>query len=95
MFRQHHIEVGWDVIGSDNKKIGSVKGCTNEYCHIDTGFLGFGPDYYVPMDAIYNVRPGEVLLNVRSDQIGQMNWEQRPAGAATTAMPRGKPPSAT
>ena len=85
MLRKHNIEEGWDVIGSDNRKIGSVKGCTDAYCHIDTGFLGLGPDYFVPMDAIYNVRPGEVVLNVRSDEISRMNWEQRPAGIAATA----------
>ena len=88
MKRRFNIENGWDVLGSDNKKIGSVRGCTESYCHIDTGFLGLGPDYFVPMDAVYNVRPGEVILNVRSDELDRMNWEQRPsstAAAPTTA----------
>jgi hypothetical protein len=87
MLRKYNIEVGWDVIGSDNKKIGSVKGCTDTYCHVDTGFLGLGPDYFVPMDAIYNVRPGEVVLNVRSDEVSRMSWEQIPSAGRSGGGP--------
>lgn len=70
------IQSGFDVIGSDGKKIGTVKECTESYCHIDTGFLGLGPDYFIPLDAFSQVGDRQVHLNVPSDQIDQMGWDR-------------------
>jgi uncharacterized protein (TIGR02271 family) len=81
----HHtqIEAGWTVYSSDGKKIGGIKNCTESYCHIDTGFLGLGPDYYVPMNHIRDVRPGEVYLSVSSDRVESMGWDREPVGGLT------------
>ncbi len=73
------IDSGYEVVGSDGKKIGTIKECTDLFCHIDTGFLGLGPDYYVPRDAIQDVSAGQVFLNVPSDQVGHMGWDQKPS----------------
>lgn len=78
----HHrmIDSGSTVYGSDGQKIGTVKDCTETYCHIDTGFLGLGPDYYIPMENIADSRPGEVFLDLPSDRVGRMGWDHEPVG---------------
>ncbi len=75
---------GDDVLGSDNKKIGTIKYCEETFCQIDTGFLGLGPDYYIPVSAIADVRPNQVFLNVPSDQLKQMGWDHPVSETSTT-----------
>jgi len=86
---QQEIEGGWTVLGPSGEKIGSVDRCTESYCHIETGFVGLGPDYYVPRQYIRDVQLGEVHLSVPRDQLREMGWRRPPAeaGPAGTAPP--------
>jgi len=87
--QQQEVEGGWTVLGPSGEKIGSVDRCTASYCHIQTGFLGLGPDYYVPRQYIRDVQLGEVYLSVPRDQLKEMGWRRPPseAGPAETASP--------
>lgn len=77
--RNWRISSGWDVYDASGSKLGSIGDVSGDYFHMDTGFLGLGEGYYVPFDAISDVRDGKVYLNVTKDQLKTMGWEGKPA----------------
>ena len=75
-----NIEPGFRVVGSDGREIGTVASCTRSYCEVDTGILGLGHPLYVPLDAIQQTEGNTVFLAESSERVGELNWEQPPAG---------------
>ncbi|MBI2940889.1 MAG: DUF2171 domain-containing protein [Chloroflexi bacterium] len=75
---RHRVQQGFTCTGSDNKKIGTVKEVYDTYFHCDTGFLGLGPDLYIPFDVVNRVEGENVSLNVPSDRVHQQGWDRRP-----------------
>src|SRR5438105_7206666 len=79
MFDHSHIQSGHEVFGSDDQKIGSVHEVGPSYFEITTGFLGLGPQLFIPFDAVTNVDGDRVYLDVSKDEIDSRGWDQRPA----------------
>jgi len=82
-----NLEPGFKVVGSDGKEIGTIANCGRTYCEVNTGILGLGHPAFVPLDAVTSVDGDSVFLNVPSDRIGAMNWQQPPAGEENTCHP--------
>lgn len=68
---------GWDVVGSDGDKIGSVAAIQPHYISVEKGFL-FKEDIFIPTTAISSVRGETVYLNVTKDQIENEDWSREP-----------------
>ncbi len=67
------------VIGSDNGSIGQVRDVRENDLLID---LPMKRDVYVPFDAIEEVTIDLVALNIASDQVGTMGWDNPPLTGA-------------
>ena len=67
---------GWVVVGNDGRRIGTVKGVTQNY--VLTARHGFAADLYVPASFIANVEHETIHLNITHDAAEQMGWEQAP-----------------
>ena len=80
------IQPGWDVIGSDDQKIGEVTEVGSNYVVLTKGLI-FPKDLYVPLNTISSVDADAscVYLNVAKDDVDSMGWDQIPAddGVAT------------
>ena len=74
--RMTDFQPGWTVAGNDGRRIGTVKGVTQNY--ILTARHGFAPDLYVPASFIANVEHEVIYLNITHDAAEQMGWEQAP-----------------
>lgn len=68
---------GWDVVGSDGDKIGSVAAIQPHYISVEKGFL-FKEDIYIPTSAITSVGDEVVYLNVTKDHIEGQDWSREP-----------------
>ena len=86
----HHdlqrIGVGWLVLGSDGAAIGEVERVRDDMLIVHHGRL-FGGDQrlYVPLDALAEVRAGDIVLSVASSEVGARGWHVAP----WSAPPRG------
>src|SRR5258708_30313823 len=87
MFDRSNLRRGLDVYDRDGHKVGSIEDVGPNYVHVSTGFLGLGPDLYVPFSAIDRVGDDRVIFNVSRDEIASRRWEQRPSEAPTTREP--------
>ena len=74
--RMTDFQAGWAIVGNDGRRIGTVKGVTQNY--ILTARPGFAPDLYVPASFIANVEHETIHLNITHDAAEQMGWEQPP-----------------
>jgi ferritin-like metal-binding protein YciE len=73
------LQPGMRVIGSDNGSIGQVRDVRENDFLID---LPMKRDAYVPFDAIEEVTIDLVALNIPSDQVGAMGWDNPPLTGA-------------
>ena len=74
--RMTDLASGWDVVGNDGGRVGTVREVSQNYVTVDTGV--FAKDMYVPASAIGNVAREIVHLNVASADADSMGWEQPP-----------------
>lgn len=77
--RDEYVEVayGWDVVGSDGDKVGTVAAVQPHYISVEKGFL-FKEDIFIPTSAITSVGDDTVYLNVTKDQIENEDWSREP-----------------
>jgi len=71
------IHEGMDVLDRDGDKIGKAGETVGQFFNVDAGFLG-GKEYYVPFDAVMEVRDNAIYLNADKDEVDAMGWERRP-----------------
>ena len=71
------IAYGWDVVGSDGDKIGSVAAIQPHYISVEKGFL-FKEDIFIPTSAISSVADETVHVDVTKDQIEDQDWAREP-----------------
>jgi uncharacterized protein (TIGR02271 family) len=76
------VHEGMDVLDRNGDKIGKAGETLGEYFNVDAGFLGT-KEYYVPFDAVTEVREDAIYLNCYKDDIDTMGWDQRPDETAT------------
>jgi hypothetical protein len=74
--RMTDFQVGWAVVGNDGRRVGTVKGVTQNY--ILTSRPGFAADLYVPASSIANVEHETIHLNITHGDADLMGWEQEP-----------------
>jgi hypothetical protein len=74
--RMTDFQVGWAIVGNDGRRVGAIKGVTQNY--ILATRPGFAADLYVPVSSIANVEHGTVHLNITHNDVEQMGWEQPP-----------------
>ncbi len=77
------LQPGTNVYGSDTAKVGDVAEVGANYLLVQKGFL-FVKDRYIPFSAISRVDTDGVYLNVASDQIDSLGWDQVPAEDTAT-----------
>ncbi len=65
------LKKGMDVLGSDGKKMGTVKEIHDHDFLLDRSLA---PDVHVPFSSIQNLTNGQVQLNIASNQIDNMHW---------------------
>ena len=75
MYEQVH--EGMDVLDIDGSKIGKAGETLGTYFNVDAGFLGT-KEYYVPFDAITEVRDNSVFVNASKRDLDRMGWDQPP-----------------
>jgi hypothetical protein len=73
------LQPGMRVIGSDNGSIGQVRDVRENVFLLD---LPMKRDVYVPFDAIQEVTIDLIALNIPSDQVGKMGWDNPPPTGA-------------
>jgi uncharacterized protein (TIGR02271 family) len=78
------VHEGMDVLDRNGDKIGKAGETLGQYFNVDAGFLGT-KEYYVPFDAITEVREDAVWLNCYKGDIDSMGWDQRPDETETEA----------
>jgi uncharacterized protein (TIGR02271 family) len=71
------IHEGMDVFDQNGDKIGKAGENLGQYFNVDAGFLGM-KEYYVPFDAVTEIREDAVYLNTTKDRLGDMGWDHRP-----------------
>ena len=74
---QNQINVGDEVYGSDNNKVGTVAEVRPSYLVVEKGFF-FPTDYYIPMSAVASANAGQVTLNVARDAALRSGWDTVP-----------------
>ena len=80
---QQQVHEGMDVLDRNGDKIGKAGETLGQYFNVDAGFLGT-KEYYVPFEAITEVREDAVWLNCDKDDVDTMGWDQRPDETSTT-----------
>jgi len=75
-----------DVLDQNGDKIGKAGETLDDgrYFNVDAGFLGT-KEYYVPFEAVTDVREDDVYLNVVKDRLDDMGWDRRPEEQTTRA----------
>jgi uncharacterized protein (TIGR02271 family) len=76
-----------DVCDRDGNKIGKAGETLGDYFNVDAGFLGT-KEYYVPFDAVTEVRENTIYLDAYKDDLGRLGWDQRPDERMTSASTR-------
>lgn len=71
------IHEGMDVVDIDLNKIGKAGETLGTYFNVDAGFLGM-KEYYVPFDAVTDVRENSIVVNAHKDDLDRMGWDQPP-----------------
>jgi len=66
-----------DVCDLDSNKIGKAGEKLGDYFNVDAGFLGT-KEYYVPFDAVTEVRGNSVFINAYKNDLESMGWNQPP-----------------
>jgi uncharacterized protein (TIGR02271 family) len=86
----HDVQVGWDVVGADDQKLGEVTDLGDNYVLITKGLI-FPKDVFVPFEAITDVDPGRgrVLVNATKDEIDSLGWDEAPEPWGSGASERG------
>ncbi|MCM8748280.1 DUF2171 domain-containing protein [Thermomicrobiaceae bacterium CFH 74404] len=75
MIDQMRLRPGMEVLAADGDELGWVKDVRS------TDFLlerSMQRDVYVPFDAIRDISSDRIVLNVASDQVDSMGWENPP-----------------
>jgi hypothetical protein len=76
---EQQIVTGVAVVGSDGKRIGTVKSIPENGCfRVD---VPQSPDYYVPLEAVRSLTEERVELRVNALEAGNMGWELKPPKA--------------
>ena len=77
--RATDIQAGWDAIGADDQKIGTIQDVGTNFLLIEKGLI-FVNDIYVPSRAVtsIDVNRGCVYLNVRKDDVDAQGWTSPP-----------------
>lgn len=90
------VRQGMTVYDVDGDKIGSVDelaGGGASYMKVKTGLLGLGGHWYIPVNAVREVRSDAVYLNVDKDDAERLGWSAPPTAASqgqrATAAPTG------
>jgi hypothetical protein len=91
------IEPGWEVVGSDDQKIGSVKEIGEGFVLVKQGLI-FSKDIYIPTDAITaaDLDRRTVVINIPKGAVENMGWSSPPEVplapiAPTPGMTPGRP----
>ncbi len=71
-------QVGNEVYGCDEHKLGKVKAVNPTHVVVEKGLL-FSTDYFIPTSAINNCESGRVYLNVTKDEALSRGWDQPPS----------------
>ena len=74
--RMTDLRAGWAVFSNDGRRVGTVKGVTQNY--VLTARPGFAAHLYIPASFIANVEHETVHLSVARNDVEQMGWEQAP-----------------
>jgi uncharacterized protein (TIGR02271 family) len=82
MYDQVH--EGMDVFDRNGEKIGKAGETLGQFFNVDAGFLGM-KEYYVPFDAITEVRDDAVYVNADKDEIDRLGWDRHPDERSSTA----------
>src|ERR1041384_8203090 len=72
-----NIHEGMDVLDIDGNKIGKAGENLGTCFNVDAGFLGT-KEYYVPFDAVTEVRDNNVFVNAHKNDLDSMGWDQPP-----------------
>src|SRR5918912_1953921 len=85
MAESTRVREGMDVLDQNGDKIGKAGETLGggRYFNVDAGFLGT-KEYYVPFDAVTEVRGDAVYLNTTKDRLDAMGWDRRPEEQTTT-----------
>jgi len=87
------VHEGMDVFDQNGDKIGKAGETLDggRYFNVDAGFLGM-KEYYIPFDAVSDVRGNDVYVNASKDRLHDMGWDKRPEerfeGQTTTTTTR-------
>ncbi len=76
--RMTDLRTGWDVVGNDGRRIGSIKDIRQNFVLVSRS--GLRHVLYVPASAIANIEHEVLHLNVATSDAGEMGWEQPPRG---------------
>lgn len=76
---QHIFHVEDQVFSSNRERIGTVTAVTPYYLHVASGVFGFGPNYFIPYDAIKEAEVGTIVLKVSANRISELGWDQEPS----------------
>lgn len=85
--RMTDLRTGWDVVGNDGRRLGTIREVGQNYVLVSTGH--FSDALYVPASAIGNVERETVHLNLNVREAEAMGWEQPPREEDT---PEGREP---
>lgn len=71
------IREGSVILGSDGTKLGSIVAVRSNYLVAERGF--FTPvDYFVPLNAVAEVKQGTVLLKIPGETALANRWDEYP-----------------
>ena len=84
MAESTRVREGMDVLDQNGDKIGKAGETLGggRYFNVDAGFLGT-KEYYVPFDAVTEVRGDAVYVNTTKDRLDEMGWDRRPEEQTT------------
>jgi uncharacterized protein (TIGR02271 family) len=81
------IREGMDVFDVDGDKVGSVDevaGSGAGYMKVKTGLLGLGGSWYIPFDAVREVRADGIYLSADKEDADRLGWNAPPTAAQQT-----------
>ena len=79
------IREGMDIFDLDGDKIGSVdevSGGGAGYMKVNTGLLGLGGSWFIPFNAVREVRSNGVYLSTDKDDADRLGWNAPPTAAS-------------
>jgi hypothetical protein len=74
--RMAELQAGWDVVGNDGHKLGTIREVGQHYVLVSTS--RFSENLYVPASAIGNVERDVVHLSLTVRDAASMGWGQPP-----------------